>query len=195
MNKKVLLFLPQGFEAYEAAVFTDVMGWSRIKGGIPVDLITTGFHTEIKCTWNFRVRPEIPYDEIDAADYDALALPGGFSRAGFYADAFDERLLKLIRQFNREKKIIAAVCVAALPLGKSGILKNRNATTYDLMDNYRQKQLSEFGAYVVDDHLVVDENIITSTGPKTAIDVAFKLLELLTDVNNVKTVKGLMRFT
>jgi hypothetical protein len=27
MNKKVLLFLAQGFEEYEAAVFTDVIGW------------------------------------------------------------------------------------------------------------------------------------------------------------------------
>jgi len=32
MNKSVLLFLAQGFEAYEASVFTDVMGWSRAYG-------------------------------------------------------------------------------------------------------------------------------------------------------------------
>ena len=42
--------------------------------------------------------------------------------------------------------------------------------------------------------LVVDHNIITSTGPATAIDVAFKLLELLTDVENVNEVKRNMRF-
>ena len=29
-NKKVLLFLSQGIEEYEAGVFTDVIGWSRI---------------------------------------------------------------------------------------------------------------------------------------------------------------------
>jgi 4-methyl-5(b-hydroxyethyl)-thiazole monophosphate biosynthesis len=27
--KSVLLFLPDGFEEYEASVFTDVIGWSR----------------------------------------------------------------------------------------------------------------------------------------------------------------------
>jgi len=27
MSKKVLLFLSQGFEEYEASVFTDVIGW------------------------------------------------------------------------------------------------------------------------------------------------------------------------
>ena len=39
-NKRVLLFLAQGFEAYEASVFTDVMGWSRSFGNAAVDLIT-----------------------------------------------------------------------------------------------------------------------------------------------------------
>ncbi|WP_308764979.1 hypothetical protein [uncultured Bacteroides sp.] len=42
--------------------------------------------------------------------------------------------------------------------------------------------------------LVVDHNIITSTGPATALDVAFKLLELLTDVENIDEVKRNMRF-
>ena len=32
MAKKVLLFLAQGFEAYEASVFTDVFGRSREAG-------------------------------------------------------------------------------------------------------------------------------------------------------------------
>lgn len=31
-SKKVLLLLPQGFEEYEAAVFTDILGWSRDYG-------------------------------------------------------------------------------------------------------------------------------------------------------------------
>ena len=38
MNKRVLLFLAQGFEEYEASVFTDIIGWSRIFGKEPVDL-------------------------------------------------------------------------------------------------------------------------------------------------------------
>ena len=48
--KKVLLFLAQGFEEYEASVFTDVIGWSRVCGKEPVDLITTGLRSEIRCT-------------------------------------------------------------------------------------------------------------------------------------------------
>jgi len=192
--KRVLLFLSQGFEEYEASVFTDVIGWSRIYGTDPVDLKTTGLRKEIKCTWNFVVKPELDFNEINVNDYDALAIPGGFEKSGFYEDAFDEKFLNLIRQFDNQGKIIASICVAALPVAKSGVLKNRNATTYDLLDGLRRKQLAEFGAIIKDEKIVVDKNIITSIGPSTAIDVAFTLLEMLTDKENLKAVKHYMRF-
>ena len=194
MNKKVLLFLAQGFEEYEAAVFTDVIGWSRVFGNEPVNLVTTALHTEIKCTWNFIVRPELEFEKINVQEFDALAIPGGFENAGFYKDAYDERFLNLIREFDKQGKIIASICVAALSLGKSGVLKGRKATTYDLLEGLRRKQLADFGAEVQNESIVIDKNIITSTGPSTAIDVAFILLEMLTDKENVKVVKKYMRF-
>ncbi len=194
MNKRVLLFLAQGFEEYEASVFTDVIGWSRAYGKQPVDLVTTGFRPEIKCTWNFMVRPELAFEKINVQNFDALAIAGGFEKAGFYEDAYDERLLNLIREFDKEEKIIAAICVSALPVGKSGVLNGRKATTYDLLDGVRKKQLADFGAIVQDESIVVDKNIITSTGPATGIDVAFLLLEMLTDKENVDVVKKYMRF-
>lgn len=194
MNKKVLLLLAHGFEEYEASVFTDVMGWSRAYGKEPVDLISTGLRTEIKCTWNLIVKPEIKFNEIEISNFDALAIPGGFEKAEFYEDAYDERFLNLIREFDKQGKIIASVCVGAMPIGKSGVLKGRNATTYDLLDGFRRKQLSEFGVNVQDNRVVVDQNIITSTGPATGLDVAFSLLEMLTDKENVDVVRKYMRF-
>ena len=194
-NKKVLLFLARGFEEYEASVFTDVIGWSRAFGKEPVDLITTGLRPEIKCTWNFTVRPELEFEKINVHDFDALAIAGGFEKAGFYEDAYDERFLNLIREFDKRGKIIAAICVSALAVGKSGVLNGRKATTYDLLDGLRRKQLADFGAIVQDQSIVIDKNIITSTGPSTALDVAFNLLEMLTDKENVNIVKNYMRFT
>jgi len=194
MTKKVLLFLAQGFEAYEASVFTDVFGWSRDSGIIPVDLITTGLRPIVKCFWNLTVQPEMSFDKINADDFDALAIPGGAGEAGFYEDAYDERFLDLIREFDKKEKLIASVCVAALPIGKSGVLKNRKATTWDLNEGYRRKQLADFGALVQDKQIVIDKNIITSTGPATSLDVAFKLLEMLTDIQNVNEIKKNMRF-
>ena len=192
MNKKVLLLLANGFEEYEAAVFTDVMGWSRVHGNIGIDLITTALHPEIKGTWNLRILPELAFEDIEIEDYDALAVPGGFEEAGFYIDAFDNRFLSLIRAFEEQSKIIASICVGAIPLAKAGVLKNRKATTYDL-DGGRKCQLGELGADVMDQRMVVDQNIITSIGPGTALDVAFKLLEMLSDAENAEQVKKYMR--
>ena len=194
MTKKVLLFLAQGFEAYEASAFTDVFGWSRESGLESVDMITTALRPTIKCYWNLIVQPEMAFDQINVDDFDALAIPGGAGEAGFYEDAYDERFLDLIREFDKKGKCIASICVGALPIGKAGVLKNRNATTWDLNEGARRKQLADFGANVQDKQMVVDKNIITSTGPATSIDVAFQLLEMLTDIQNVNEIKRNMRF-
>ena len=79
--KKVLLFLCQGFEAYEASVFTDVLGWTLYYGTEPVKVITTGLRSELKCTWNLIVKPELEFEKINVSDFDALAIPGGFEEA------------------------------------------------------------------------------------------------------------------
>ena len=115
-----------------------------------------------------------------AADYDALAVPGGFEEFGFYEEAYDEKFQNLVRDFHQMGKPIASVCVAALALGRSGILQGRRATTYHLRGGHRQAQLAALGADVVPDQRVVaDGNVITSYCPETAADVAFALLEML----------------
>ena len=192
--KKVLLLLANGFEEYEASVFTDVLGWSRAFGNVPVEVVTVGRRSKLKCTWNFTVIPEKLLGEINIDEYDALAIPGGFENAGFYEDAYSEDFSEIIRKFHEKNKIIASICVAALALGKSGILKGRNATTYHLLEGRRRRQLSDFGANVLDERIVIDGNIITSSCPETAIDVAFILLELLTDKDNCNKVKEWMGF-
>jgi len=195
MMKKVLLLLANGFEAVEASVFTDVIGWNKYEGDGSTDLITVGLRDKLKCTWNFTVIPEMTVDEINLEDFDALAIPGGFEEAGFYQDAYSEEFLNIIREFDKTGKIIASICVGALPVGKSGVLKGRYGTTYNLGEGKRQKQLSEFGVKVLSDEAIVtDDNIITSYNPSTAFDVAFKLLELLTSKENCNNVKKLMGF-
>ena len=41
--KRVLLFLPHGFETYEASVFIDVIGWNLADGDGTTELLTAGF--------------------------------------------------------------------------------------------------------------------------------------------------------
>ncbi|GKU76464.1 DJ-1/PfpI family protein [Paenibacillus sp. L3-i20] len=192
---KVCLLLPNGFEALEASVFTDVLGWNKLEGDGSTELITVGTRAELKCTWNFTVIPEKVLSEVTVEEFDALALPGGFKSAGFYEDAFRPDVLAFIREFDRQGKDIASICVGALPIGKSGALQGRTATTYNLNNGLRQTMLAEMGVQVIPDQpIVIDRNIITSYNPSTAFDVAFLLLERLTSTDNANNVKRLMGF-
>jgi len=192
--KKVLLLLANGFESYEASVFTDVIGWNLLEGDCSTKLVTCGMHDKLKSTWNFTVLPELHLSNIDTTEFDALAIPGGFEEAGFYNDAYSEAFLSIIQKFNQAGKIIASICVGALPIGKSGVLYGRKGTTYHLDNGYRKKQLAAFGVDVVNQPIVIDNNVITSSSPATALDVAFNLLELLTSSKNCHKVKYLMGF-
>jgi len=192
---KVLLFCARGFETMEFSVFIDVMGWARNDYDYNIEVDTCGFSKQVISAFNVPIIVDKIIEEIDTAEYDALAIPGGFEEYNFYEEAFDERFLKLIREFDNAKKPIATICVAALALGKSGILKGRKATTYHLKEGYRQKQLAEFGVDVIPNQsIVVDDNIITSYCPETAAHVAFTLLEKLTDSDRMKIVKQAMGY-
>lgn len=191
---KVLLFCAKVFETMEFSVFVDVFGWAENDYGYPVQVVTCGFQKEVVSTFHIPIIVDRLIDEIVVDEYDALAIPGGFEEFGFYEEAYDERLLDLIRAFNEQNKIIATICVGALPLGKSGILNGRKATTYHLKDGYRQKQLEEFGVSVINERIVVDGNVITSYCPQTAPDVAFELLKKLIGYEKMLIVRQAMGY-
>ena len=191
---KVLVFCAKGFETMEFSVFIDVLGWARNDYGYDIQVETCGFKKEVISTFNVPIIVNKLMEEIDVNDYDALAIPGGFEEYGFYEEAYNEKFLDLIRDFDKQNKIIASICVGALPLGKSGILKGRKATTYHLKDAYRQKQLAEFGVNVINQRIIVDENIITSYCPETAPDVAFELLNKLVGYEKMSIVKQAMGY-
>ena len=191
---KILVFCPKGFETIEFSAFIDIMGWARNDYQCPVYVDTCGFTKTVYSTFNVPVLMDKTIDEIVVNDYDALAIPGGFEEFGFYEEAYDVRFLNVIKAFNEQEKPIASICVAALPIGKSGVLKNRKATTYHLNNAYRQQQLAEFGVNVVNERVVVDNNIITSYCPETAPDVAFELLKKLCGNEKMLIVKKAMGY-
>ena len=190
--KRVLLLLADGFETFEASVFIDVIGWNLVDGDHSTELFTGGLRKEIKSSFNQRFIVDYLVSEIDVDSFDALAVPGGFEEYNFYRDAYDERFLELIRAFKAKDKIIASICVAALPLGKSGILKDKKGTTYK--NPVRRDALKSFGVNVINQPIVIDDNMITSWNPSTAVDVALLLLELLTSTTNAEYIRSIMGF-
>ncbi len=191
---KTLLLLANGFEIYEASAFIDILGWNFVDGDGTTELVTCALQKQVRSTFDMTVTVDKTIDEISVDDFDALAIPGGFEEYSFYRDAYDEKFQRTIRNFHSGGKIIASICVAALPLGKSGILKGKKATTYNGNNGIRQKTLSGFGARVVDEPVVVDKNVITSRNPSTAVDVGFKLLERLTSRKQANYIRKIMGF-
>ena len=191
--KRVLLLLAKGFETLEASAFIDVIGWNLIEGDGTTQLFTCGLEREIKTSFDQQFTVDYLINEIDTNSFDALAIPGGFEKYGFYEHAFDERFLNLIRTFDAQGKNIASICVGALPIARSGVLVNRNATTYN-RNPVRQDVLRSCQVNLVNEPLVIDGNIITSWNPSTALDVAFLLLERLTSPEQCISIKQLMGF-
>lgn len=192
--KQVLLLLCKGVEIYEAAAFYDVLGWSGTDGSETVKVVTVGVQPEVGGTFGIRIIPDMLLSAVKVEEFDALAIPGGFDIYGFYEEAYSEAVANLIRRFEELKKPIASICVGALALANSGILRGRKATTYHLMDGVRRRELAEFGVDVVDQPVVKDGNVITSTSPATAMEVAFALLAKVTNEENSKRVRYRMGF-
>ncbi len=191
---KILLLLARGVEVTELSAFVDVFGWDRHyhQGDVTVD--TCAFTKEVTSAFNVTIGVDRLLDQVDVADYDALAIPGGFEEWGFYEDAYQPQFLALIRQFHEAGKWVATICVGALPLAKSGVLVGKKGTTYHLRGGRRQKQLAELGVTVVNQPVVMDGRLITSWCPSTAVEVALQLLAALRSPAASQAVRELMGY-
>ncbi len=98
----------------------------------------------------------ITADKIIVDEYKTLVLPGGVKSMEILR--LDKDILKIIRDFNDKKKIIAATCSAVMLLISAKIIRNRNVSGY-----YAWKDdIENAGGKFVDEPCVVDENLITS---------------------------------
>ncbi|MGV8920292.1 MAG: DJ-1/PfpI family protein [Pseudomonas sp.] len=191
--KRVLMLLANGVEPLEMAAFTDVLGWANLVGDEKLEVTDVGLRKKISTTFGLSLNPSQLLKDVDLSSFDALAIPGGFEPSGFYEEALSEEFLAVIRHFADANKVVASVCVSSICLGAAGVLNGKNATTYHQIGGKRKQQLVESGAVFVDRPIVIDGNLITSTGPGTAIEVAFELLERLTSKANADKLRVVMR--
>ena len=193
--KKIAVFLFEGAELFEIASFTDVFGWNNIVGlkefrDIKVETIS--YKESIKCTWGGELKVEkiITEDNVeDFFDYDVIVIPGGFGKANFFKDNDNEIFKKLIKYFSENNKIIVAICSAVINLLETTYIKDKKVTTY-LLDNKRYfNQLKNYNIIPIEEEIVIDDNLLTCSGPGNALELAFKLLEKLTSKENLMIVK------
>lgn len=98
--------------------------------------------------------------EANAADFDALVLPGGTKNADQIRMNTDA--VEFTRAFFDANKTVASICHAAWILTEADVLKDRNMTSYPSL----KTDLRNAGAVWADEELVVDDNLITSRTPK-----------------------------
>ncbi len=83
-------------------------------------------------------------------------MPGGIKSMEILRLKKD--VIKIINEFNKKKKYIAATCSAAMLLISAKIVKNKKISGY-----YAWKDdIENAGGIFVDQPCVIDENIITS---------------------------------
>lgn len=169
MNKKVYLFLADGFEEIEALTVVDLL--RRIR--VDVDMVSIDGTLVVKGAHGIEVKADILFEDAKFDDGDMLVLPGGMPGTRNLLN--HKGLAEVIHIYNVEEKYLAAICAAPSVFGAFGILKGRKATCFP---GFEQKLT---GAKLVNDRVVVDGHVITSRGMGTAIDFGLKLVELLAD--------------
>lgn len=113
-------------------------------------------------------------DSVRAEDLDAVIIPGGWA-PDFLRQ--DERMVTLVREMDRQGKIIASICHAGWVLCSARILKGRHATSFKAIKD----DMINAGANYQDKEVVVDGNLITSRTPKDLPAFCREILQLVSE--------------
>lgn len=157
-NTKVAILATEGFEEVELAEPRK----SLDKAGAETYLISPkrGSITAWDQThWSDQYEVDVPLDEADPDDYDALLLPGGVLNPDKLR--MDEQAVSFVNSFMESGKPIAAICHGPWTLIETGKLKGRKMTSYPSL----KTDLKNAGANWVDEEVVTDRGLVTSRNP------------------------------
>ncbi len=101
---------------------------------------------------------EVTPEEVDAGDFDALVIPGGFAPDKLRTH---EGIVGFVAKFGASKPI-AAICHAGSLLIEARLVDGKRMTSWASI----RTDLENAGATWVDEEVVEDGNLITSRSPK-----------------------------
>lgn len=96
--------------------------------------------------------------EINVADHAGIIIPGGYAPDHMRRD---QNMVSLVRAFDQQGKVVAAICHAGWMLVSAGILKGRTVTSFFAIKD----DLVNAGAKWRDHEVVTDRKLITSRTP------------------------------
>lgn len=164
----VLIPLAQGCEELEAVTIIDLL---RRAG---IEVVSAGLDEQpVRASRGVILIPDTSLDEALQQDYDMVVLPGGLPGADHLDQ--DQRIRHLLQTMADNNKYTAAICAAPKVLANAGLLEGKLATSYPGV----LEKLTLANTTLTTNPVVVDDKIITSRGPGTAMDFTLTLIELL----------------
>jgi 4-methyl-5(b-hydroxyethyl)-thiazole monophosphate biosynthesis len=162
----VLLPLTTGFEEIEAVSIIDVLR----RGGILVTIASLGNEKVVGAN-GITITADNKLEYVDPNEFDMIVLAGGHDNAIALRES--DKVQQILKDFDSANKPIGAICASPMALAKAGVIKN-SYTCYPSYEN-------DIGLEKFTDKqkVVIDENIITSRGPGTAICFGLDIVKLL----------------
>ncbi len=167
-NDKVLLIAAKnGFRDEELFVPKEVLETN----GYIVDIASSS-KGECRGMLGKSITAGISLNEVNVSDYSAVVFIGGMGAQEYFNNPIAHRIA---REAYEGGKVVAAICIAPVILGRAGILENKHATVSKGLKN----QLQISGAVYTGSGVEVDGNIITADGPGAAEGFVYKILDAL----------------
>jgi 4-methyl-5(b-hydroxyethyl)-thiazole monophosphate biosynthesis len=165
---RVLVPLAEGFEEIEAVTVVDLLRRAdiEVRTASLANRRVTGSH-------GITLEADLALDDVKAADYDMIVLPGGMPGADHLKK--DARVIALLREFAAAGRYTAAICAAPGVLAHAGLLEGREATSFP---GFLHAE-SAPGIRLSESPVVIDGKVVTSRGPGTAIEFSLALIGLL----------------
>ncbi|CAH1406443.1 unnamed protein product [Nezara viridula] len=179
-EKSAVVLLANGSEEMEFTISVDVLR----RAGVKVTVAGVGCDGSAKCSRGVVIHPDMSLTEaVKKGPYDAVVLPGGLDGSNAFATSAE--VGNLLKDQEKEGRLIAAICAAPLALKDHHIGFGKKVTCYpsvkdSLQDNY---------TYSSDTNVVQDGNILTSQGPGTAFEFALSVAKELVGEEVVQEVK------
>jgi protease I len=125
----------------------------------------------IKGKKGYSITPNASIEEVKAADFDFLIVPGGKSPEKL---RLNNKILRFVKDFDTQGKPIAAICHGGQVLASAGIVRNRTLTC---VAGIRDDMVNA-GAHYVDKAVVSDGNLVTSRVPSDLPEFAKAMIEV-----------------
>ena len=175
MKKVLLVIASKGFQPIEYGVTREILESEDIKvetASDAKDLLGNAISSDKQ-----PVKVDYLLLDVNVDHYDGLFIIGG---PGAMEHLDNANMYRLIREMDRRfNKIYGAICISTRILANADVLQDRKVTGWD-KDNELASILKDVGAqYIRDQDVVVDDNIITATGPDVAQEFAQAILKTL----------------